>query len=339
MWYKEATKILFLLPAEFAHRLVFRLLGLGKALGLIKPRIPKNCLAPIEIAGLVFPNRVGLAAGLDKNAEFAEYWSHFGFGFAEIGTVTPLPQRGNPKPRLFRLKKERAIINRMGFNNAGLETVSRKLQKRKRNGCLIGGNIGKNKQTPNQEAQNDYLKGLESLHPYVDYFTINVSSPNTPELRDLQAPQALRRLLLPLMELNQALEPRRPLFVKLDPDMSFEQLDEVLQVLMELKIDGVIATNTSSHRSSNMSQRAISTQGGISGAPIFKRALERVQFIQHKTKGELPIIACGGIDSLKKAQLMRQAGASLVQVYTGFIYQGPDLIQKLAKGLDTFVPQ
>ncbi len=338
MWYRGVTKLLFLLPAEFTHRLVFRLLFVGKALGFIKYRIPKHCLAPVEIAGLQFPNRVGLAAGMDKNAELAEYWSHFGFGFAEIGTVTPLPQTGNPKPRLFRLKKEKALINRMGFNNAGIEKVARKLQKRKRKGCLIGGNIGKNKQTPNEHAQNDYLKGLQTLHPYVDYFTINVSSPNTPELRALQAPKALRELLLPLVKLNRELEPQRPLFVKLDPDMSFEQLEAVLQVLMELKIDGVIATNTSSLRSSNSSKKAMKIQGGLSGVPLFNRALERVQFIHQKTNGKLPIIACGGIDSFKKARVMRQAGASLIQVYTGFVYKGPSLIQKLAKGLGNFAP-
>lgn len=339
MWYKGATRFLFLFPAELAHRLVFFFLSMGKGLGLLKDRIPKKYVTPVEIAGLVFPNRVGLAAGMDKNASIAEHWSHFGFGFAEMGTVTPLPQYGNPKPRLFRLPKEQALINRMGFNNAGLDCMVAKLQKRKRNGCLIGGNLGKNKQTPNQEAFRDYSKGLKKLHPYVDYFTVNVSSPNTPELRALQEPQALRSLLLPLVELNQSFQPKRPLFVKLDPDMSLDQLKEVLQVLLDLKIDGVIATNTSSLRSSNASKKARKIQGGISGVPIFRRALERVQFIHQQTNGELPIIACGGIDSFKKARVMRQAGASLVQVYTGFVYNGPSLIQKLAKGLGNFKPQ
>ncbi len=338
MWYRGATRLLFLLPAEFAHRLVFFLLSAGKALGLIKPWIPKSLLAPVKIAGLCFPNRVGLAAGMDKNADLCEYWSHFGFGFAEMGTVTPLPQSGNPKPRLFRLKKEKALINRMGFNNAGLEKMAQKLKNRKRKGCLIGGNIGKNKQTPNQDAQSDYLKGLQTLHPYVDYFTVNVSSPNTPELRALQNPETLRHLLLPLLKLNEELQPKRPLFVKVDPDMPLEQLGEVLNVLMELKIDGIIASNTSSLRSSNSSKKAMRVQGGLSGGPLFNRALERVQFIHQKTKGELPIIACGGIDSYKKARIMCKAGASLVQVYTGFVYQGPNLIQKLAKGLGNFVP-
>jgi dihydroorotate dehydrogenase len=292
---------------------------------------------PVELMGLRFPNRVGLAAGFDKNAQFYLQLRHLGFGFVEVGTVTPLPQPGNPQPRLFRLPKDQALINRMGFNNDGLEGVVARLKKRPKN-LIVGGNIGKNKITPNEDAVNDYLKCMDALHDLVDYFTVNVSSPNTPGLRELQEKEPLMNLLRMVRDRNAELPAPKPILLKIAPDMEDSQLDDIADIVLKLKLDGVIATNTTIDRSGLQTDakklEAIGT-GGLSGLPVKEKSTHVVRYLSKKAKGRFIIVASGGIFTPGDAQEKIDAGADLVQVYTGFIYEGPGMIRKIAEQLSS----
>lgn len=285
-----------------------------------------------EVFGLKFKNPVGLAAGFDKDAKLFNELSDFGFGFIEIGTLTPKPQDGNPKKRLFRLKSDSAIINRMGFNNGGVEAAILRLKKNK--GILIGGNIGKNKITPNENATDDYVICFEALYDYVDYFVVNVSSPNTPNLRELQEKEPLTKLLQTLQDLNDqkavtlSLSNGKPILLKIAPDLTNEQLLDIIAIVNETKIAGVIATNTTISRDGLTSENKVET-GGLSGKPLTKRSTEVIRFLSEKSNKSFPIIGVGGIHTADDAIEKLNAGASLVQLYTGFIYEGPQLIKEI----------
>lgn len=283
-----------------------------------------------EVFGLKFKNPVGLAAGFDKNAVLYKELSNFGFGFIEIGTITPKAQDGNPKKRLFRLKEDSAIINRMGFNNGGVEEAVLRLKKNK--GVLIGGNIGKNKVTPNEEATSDYEICFEALFDYVDYFVVNVSSPNTPNLRALQDKEPLTELLQTLQNKNWAKPKQKPILLKIAPDLTDEQLLDIIDIVNETKIAGVIATNTTLSRGGLVSENKIET-GGLSGKPLTKRSTEVIRFLAEKSNQSFPIIGVGGIHSADDALEKLAAGASLVQLYTGFIYEGPALVKAINKAV------
>ena len=288
-----------------------------------------------NLFGLTFKNPVGLAAGFDKNANMYNELAQCGFGFIEIGTVTPLAQPGNDKPRLFRLKKDKAIINRMGFNNDGVDAAVLNLKKRKTN-VLIGGNIGKNKITDNENAVDDYVKAFEGLHDHVDYFVVNVSSPNTPNLRALQEKEPLMALLSELKSRNKKKIVQRPILLKIAPDLSTEQLDDIIEIVLETEIDGVIATNTTIQREGLLeSKKALEEigAGGLSGKPLTKHSTEVIRYLHTHSKGKFPIIGVGGIHSPEDAIEKLEAGASLVQLYTGFIYEGPGLIKRINKAL------
>lgn len=289
-----------------------------------------------ELFGLTFKNPVGLAAGFDKNATFFNNLFYCGFGFIEIGTLTPVGQPGNDKPRLFRLKKDSAIINRMGFNNDGVEIAVEQLKKRKHKGLIIGGNIGKNKLTPNESAVEDYLKAFNSLFDYVDYFVVNVSSPNTPNLRDLQEKEPLTNLLLKLQERNNSLPKRKPILLKIAPDLSHSQLDDIIDIVAITKIDGVIATNTTIDRSNLCTPTKELEQvgaGGLSGIPLKNRSTEVIRYLSLKSNKAFPIIGVGGIHSEADALEKLEAGADLLQLYTGFIYEGPGLVKRINKAV------
>ena len=283
-----------------------------------------------EVFGLKFKNPVGLAAGLDKDAKIYNELDNFGFGFIEIGTITPKPQIGNPKKRLFRLKEDAGIINRMGFNNSGVEVAVQRLKKNK--GVLIGGNIGKNKDTPNENAVEDYKICFHALYDYVDYFVVNVSSPNTPNLRELQDKEPLTQLLRTLQTLNQQKNQSKPILLKIAPDLTDEQLLDIIDIVSETKIAGVIATNTTISRDGLQSENKKET-GGLSGQPLKHRSTEVIRFLHEKSHGAFPIIGVGGIHSAEDAMEKLNAGASLVQIYTGFIYEGPKLIKAINKAL------
>lgn len=283
-----------------------------------------------EVFGLKFKNPVGLAAGFDKDAKLYQELSNFGFGFIEIGTLTPKPQEGNPKKRLFRLKKEAAIINRMGFNNGGVQEAVGRLKKNK--GVLIGGNIGKNKLTPNENATSDYEICFETLYDYVDYFVVNVSSPNTPNLRELQDKEPLTKLLTTLQNQNLKKGKPKPILLKIAPDLTNEQLVDIIDIIKETKIAGVIATNTTISREGLVSDNKIET-GGLSGKPLTNRSTEVIRFLSEKSNKAFPIIGVGGIHSAQDAIDKLEAGASLIQLYTGFIYEGPALVKAINKKL------
>jgi len=285
--------------------------------------------------GLHFKNRVGLAAGFDKDARFIKELSCLGFGFVEIGTVTPKPQGGNPKPRLFRLKKDHSLINRMGFNNQGVTKVVERLRKRNKD-LIIGGNIGKNKTTPNDEAVRDYELCFNALFDVVDYFVINVSSPNTPGLRELQEKEPLKRILGAIQERNQEKSVPKPLLVKISPDLTQPQLDDIVEIVQELELDGVIATNTTIYRENLDSDPEMIEKigpGGLSGKVIGDRSNQVIKYINSRSGGTIPIIGVGGIFSAEDVQEKLEAGACLVQVYTGFIYEGPCMVKKILKQL------
>ena len=284
----------------------------------------------VRIHDLEFENPIGLAAGFDKDAKLFDELSCFGFGFVEVGTVTPKPQDGNPKPRLFRLTKDKGIINRMGFNNGGVEAMVKRLKKRKTK-VIIGGNIGKNKITPNEDAIKDYEICFEALYDYVDYFVVNVSSPNTPGLRSLQEKGPLLKILNRLMELNKAKPKIKAVFLKIAPDLEWSQIDEVIEVVQESEIHGLIATNTTIDRKQLQTSPKLVQDigsGGLSGGPLTNRATEVIRYISKKTEGKLTIIGVGGIMSAQDAIDKLNAGASLVQLYSGFIYEGPALVKK-----------
>jgi dihydroorotate dehydrogenase len=289
-----------------------------------------------EVFGLKFKNPVGLAAGFDKDAKLFNELSDFGFGFIEIGTLTPKPQDGNPKKRLFRLKSDSAIINRMGFNNGGVEAAILRLKQNK--SVLIGGNIGKNKVTPNENATDDYVICFEALYNYVDYFVVNVSSPNTPNLRELQEKEPLTNLLQTLQDLNDqkaitlSLSNGKPILLKIAPDLTNDQLLDIIDIVNETKIAGVIATNTTISRDGLTSENKVEV-GGLSGKPLTKRSTEVIRFLSVKSNKSFPIIGVGGIHTADDAIEKLNAGASLVQLYTGFIYEGPQLIKDINKKL------
>lgn len=339
MIYAIVKALLFRLNAEDAHHITTsffnKLIAVPFIGGLIKRTFAfEHEKLKTEFCGLTFKNPVGLAAGFDKDGKYIESMSSLGFGFLEIGTVTPKPQVGNPKPRLFRLIEDRAIINRMGFNNEGLDVLVERLKKVKRSDTLIGGNIGKNKDTPNEQAHIDYSICFKKLYSYVDYFVVNLSSPNTPGLRSLQEKGPLRKILTPLVNFKKEQNVKRPILLKISPNLTFEALDDVIEIVQELKIDGIIATNTTIERNQLQAKSEIIKEigpGGLSGAPLTNRATEIIKAISEKTNGSLPIIGVGGIYSAQTALDKMKAGASLIQIYTGFIYEGPFLVKKIKK--------
>jgi dihydroorotate dehydrogenase len=327
-------KIFFLFSPEKAHYLLFILLKLPFVSIFLKliykydhPSLQR------QLFGLTFPNPVGLAAGFDKNGEVVDYLSNLGFGFIEIGTVTPRPQPGNPKPRLFRLPKDQALINRMGFNNEGVEKVAIRLG-RKKSKVLIGGNIGKNKDTPNPEAIHDYETCFKALYDMVDYFVVNVSSPNTPGLRELQEKEPLRKLLSRLKSLNNSMPGQKPILLKIAPDLSDAQLDDIIRIIKETGIEGVIAANTTVNRENLTTPKTEIGQigeGGLSGKPLRDSSIEVIRYLFEKSQGSFPIVGVGGIHSPEDAIKKLRAGASLVQIYTGMIYEGPALVKNVKK--------
>ncbi|MEM8928168.1 MAG: quinone-dependent dihydroorotate dehydrogenase [Bacteroidota bacterium] len=333
--------LLFLLNAETAHHFSFSSIRLLSGLGFSNifrklftaddPKLER------EVFGLTFKNPVGLAAGFDKDAKLHNELSDFGFGFIEIGTLTPKPQPGNPKKRLFRLLDDTAIINRMGFNNEGVFDAVERLKKEQR--VLIGGNIGKNKVTPNIEAVKDYLICFDALFEYVDYFVVNVSSPNTPGLRELQDKKPLTDILKKLKRENKKLAEKydgkeKPILLKIAPDLTNDQLLDIISIVKSSKIDGVIATNTTIERKGLKSHLTlVEEKGGLSGKPLAKRSTEVIRFLSEKSKKAFPIIGVGGIHSAEDALEKLEAGASLIQLYTGFIYEGPSLIKRINKAI------
>ena len=399
--YKLIRECLFLFDPEKVHYFSMNSLRLLCRFSFIKKIIsrlfsPATALLERKFLGINFKNPVGLGAGFDKNAQYLNELEALGFGFVEIGTVTPKPQAGNDKPRLFRLPKDKALINRMGFNNDGVEVIAERLRRWSMvngewsmvNGqssiqepaavdahllgstqharLIIGGNIGKNKITPNEDAWKDYAICFTALHPYVDYFVVNVSSPNTPGLRELQEKESLRKILTNLQALNSSLvngessmdkpsnlksdspltidhspltvPPSRskPILLKIAPDLTKEQIDDVIDLAMEIKLDGLVATNTTISRDDLVTTADEVTNmgaGGLSGLPVQKRSTGMVEYIHQKTNGQIPIIASGGIFTAADAKEKLQAGASLVQVWTGFVYEGPAIVKNICKGL------
>jgi dihydroorotate dehydrogenase len=338
--YKVFKFFIFLFKPERAHHISFWLLKQLLRFKLVERIFKRNFLIEDNalkrnVFGVEFPNPVGLAAGLDKNASMYKEMSSCGFGFIEIGTVTPKPQSGNEKPRLFRLKKDQAVINRMGFNNDGVDAVVERLKNRPKN-IIIGGNIGKNKTTPNEKAIDDYMICFDALHPYVDYFVVNVSSPNTPNLRDLQEKEPLKSLLSALMLKNKKEGINKPILLKIAPDLTDYQLNDIIEIVQETGISGVIATNTTISReelSTDVSEIEKIGMGGLSGKPLSKRSTEVIKYLNDKSNGAFPIIGVGGIHSEIDALEKIAAGASLIQLYTGFIYEGPDLIKRINQAI------
>ena len=330
--YKSIIRpILFKFDPEEVHYSTFSLLkNFPFVAKLFLPKPIEDKRLEREVFGLKFKNPVGLAAGFDKDAKMFEELSDLGFGFVEIGTLTPKAQDGNPKKRLFRLKEDSAIINRMGFNNGGVDAAVERLKKNKN--VLIGGNIGKNKNTSNEEAVNDYIICFEKLFDHVDYFVVNVSSPNTPNLRELQDKEPLTKLLGTLQELNLKKKNPKPILLKIAPDLTDSQLLDIIDIVKDTKIAGVIATNTTLSRENLISENKIET-GGLSGKPLTKRSTEVIRFLSEKSGKAFPIIGVGGIHTAEDALEKLEAGASLVQLYTGFIYEGPQLINDINKAL------
>lgn len=298
---------------------------------------------PRIVAGLSFKNPIGLGAGFDKNAKYLNELSLLGFGFVEIGTVTPLPQAGNEGSRLFRLPKDKALINRMGFNNDGATVIAERLKQWRtkahtgnREAVIIGGNIGKNKSTPNENAWQDYEICFNKLHAHVDYFVVNVSSPNTPGLRELQEKDSLKNILTRLQAQNLKFNVQRPIFLKISPDLSFSQLDEIIDLLEEINLEGIIISNTTVERSGLQTDSKILDRigsGGLSGKPLKGRSDEVLKYVSSKSNRRLMIIASGGIFTAEDAKSKFDAGADLVQVWTGFIYEGPSIVKNISKGL------
>ncbi len=339
--YKLLRTFLFQFDPEAVHRFSMRWLKLICSVGAIKKILSRKFAAPVNqkytLFDIQFPNRIGLGAGFDKNASYLNELETLGFGCVEIGTVTPLAQPGNNQPRLFRLPKDKALINRMGFNNEGVTTVAERLKKWKerKSSMVIGGNIGKNKITPNENAWKDYEICFKTLHSLVDYFVVNVSSPNTPGLRELQEKESLRKILTNLQHLNTTFSHPKPILLKIAPDLTSTQIDDVIDLAMEINLDGLVATNTTISREdlSDESQHTAKETGGLSGMPLRKKSTEIVQYIHKKTNGKIPVIASGGIFTGKDAKEKLNAGASLLQIWTGFIYEGPCIVKKICKEL------
>lgn len=339
MIYKSFIKpLLFTFPAEKAHHLTTSLFSTLLAIPLLSSLVRKSFSyedpsLEKEVFGIKFPNPVGLAAGFDKDGKYYRSMSALGFGFIEIGTVTPVGQDGNPQPRLFRLPEDKGLINRMGFNNEGVEAMAERLEKYGKQGVIIGGNIGKNKLTPNEEAYKDYELCFEKLYPLVDYFVVNVSSPNTPGLRALQAKEPLTKLLQHLMKLRAAHSKKIPVLLKIAPDLGKEEIDDVLDIVKEVGLDGLIATNTTINRNGlSTSDDKIQKigNGGLSGEPLRQRSLEVISYLRSQNP-TLPIIGVGGISQPEHALRMLEAGADLVQIYSGLVYSGPSLIKNTKK--------
>ncbi len=330
--------LLFLMPAERAHKFTLTLLKISLRIPIFGALL-KRTYSPgkrakgIERMGLKFKNRVGLAAGFDKDGKAFRDLASLGFGFVEIGTVTPEPQIGNPTPRLFRLPKDQAVINRMGFNNEGAKALWGRLVKGRPKNLILGGNIGKNKTTPNENAVEDYLRCMTTLHSLVDYFTVNMSSPNTPNLRELQDKEPLRIILQTLVDFNQSTPHPKPILLKIAPDLSEGQLDDIAEIVKELNLAGVVATNTTISREGLRTPEKVVTSignGGLSGAPLKKVSPHIVAHMRKKLGKDFTIIGVGGIMTAGDAQRMFEAGADLVQIYTGLIYRGPSLISEIA---------
>lgn len=340
--YQFIRPVLFWFPPERIHHLT---MGLLTAVLKIPPiaswirnryRISHSRLEK-TVFGIVFPNPVGLAAGFDKNGTYIREMEALGFGFTEIGTVTPRPQPGNPLPRLFRLPADHGLINRMGFNNEGVAAMAERLRNLpKERNIIVGGNIGKNKDTPNDQAHLDYAACFEALYPYVDYFVVNVSSPNTPGLRELQEKEPLLQLLQHLKQLNHRQPSPKPLLLKIAPDLTDSQLDDILEIAKTTALDGIIATNTTIHRDGlKTTADTLETigQGGMSGAPLRHRATEVIRYLHQKSGGNLTILGVGGIESPEDALEKLAAGATLVQIYTGLVYRGPGLSRDINTAL------
>lgn len=336
--------VLFQLDPEKAHYLTLSLFKTALAIpgyGLLHDAmyVPANTKWKRTIAGLSFKNPVGLAAGFDKNAEYIPLIAHLGFGFIEVGTITPRPQAGNAKPRLFRLPADNALINRMGFNNDGVDVMVKNLQSKKtiqareKYQLIIGGNIGKNKDTPNADAWKDYVICLEKLHPYVDYFVVNVSSPNTPGLRELQEKEPLQHILTELQNKNQQ-NGAKPVFLKIAPDITDSQLQDIVEIVKATQLTGLIISNTTISRDGLQSQKEITEQtGGLSGRPLLQRSNEVLWYARRIAGNDIVLIGAGGILNEDDAQMKFDRGASLVQIYTGLIYAGPALVKNILKGL------
>jgi len=343
--YHLIRSFLFWFDPEKVHYFSMNMLKLGCRLGFVKNLVrssfkPSNH-HPKLVFDLNFSNPVGLGAGFDKNALYLTELEALGFGAVEIGTVTPLAQAGNDKPRLFRLPKDKALINRMGFNNDGMQLIAERLKQwnsvHTDSKLIIGGNIGKNKATPNEEAWQDYLKCFKVLHPYVHYFVVNVSSPNTPGLRALQEKDSLKKILTTLQEEQSAYTHKKPLLLKIAPDLNKEQIDDVIELALEIKLDGLVACNTTLDRSGLSRGSSVTAEqigaGGLSGLPARSRSTEIVQYIHQKSGGKFPIIASGGIFTASDAKEKLEAGASLLQVWTGFIYEGPAIVKNICNSL------
>lgn len=334
MLYALVRRLLFLLPPETAHHVTLRLLAVANRLGLLRLVVPRVPAAPVRAFGLDFPNPVGLAAGLDKNGEYIDALAALGFGFIEVGTVTPRPQAGNPQPRLFRLPAAQAVINRMGFNNDGVEALVANVRRSRFRGVL-GINIGKNKDTPNERALDDYVTCLQRVYPLASYVTVNISSPNTPGLRSLQHGEPLRELVDGLCEERDRLAAqhgrRVPLLVKIAPDLRAEELADTARVLRRSAVDGVIATNTTLSRDGVTGLPNADETGGLSGAPLTNRSTQVLADLVRLLEGSKPVIGVGGICTGADAAAKHRAGAQLVQVYTGFLYRGPALLADVAR--------
>ncbi len=339
--YKAIVRpLLFLFKPETAHHLTTALLKLFYKLPGAKALLHRffhyeDPSLARTVLGLRFPNPIGLAAGFDKNARLVDEMAALGFGFVEIGTLTPEPQKGNPTPRLFRLREDKSLVNRMGFNNEGVAAAVARLRKRK-SAIVVGGNIGKNKITPNEKAIDDYEACFHALYEVVDYFTVNVSSPNTPDLRALQEKEPLKHLLLHLKNLNQQKPKPKPIVLKIAPDLNNHQLDDIIDICLEIGIDGIIATNTTIEREGLKTQKEKIKEigaGGLSGRAIRKRSTEVIRYLHQKSGGHLPIIGVGGIFTPQDALEKLEAGASLLQVYTGYIYEGPSMLKKINMAL------
>ncbi|MBS4057219.1 MAG: quinone-dependent dihydroorotate dehydrogenase [Bacteroidales bacterium] len=337
--YKAVIRpVLFLFAPEKVHHMVVAALKIGLAFPGVKSLLAHFTQVNDDrlkrtLFGLSFDHPVGVAAGFDKNAEVFNELANLGFSHIEIGTVTPNAQPGNPKPRLFRLKKEQGLINRMGFNNKGLQSAVANLKTRKTK-AIIGGNIGKNTLTPNASAVDDYVANFEGLFDHVDYFVVNVSCPNITDLRELQDQESLTHILLKLQEINNSKPARKPVLLKVSPDLNEQQLDEVIEVVKQTKIDGVVATNTSITRHTIAKEQSLAQQigkGGLSGLPLRDRSTEVIRYLARKSNKAFPIIGVGGIMSAEDAIEKINAGADLVQVYTGFIYSGPFLAKRINK--------
>jgi len=337
MLYQLMRKIMFQLDAEKAHHLGLKGLNLLDMTGLSSLLYPTPPATPVHVMGIKFPNAVGLAAGLDKNGDYIEALASIGFGSVEIGTVTPRPQDGNPKPRLFRLPEAEGIINRMGFNNLGVDHLIEQV-KIAQSDAIIGINIGKNFDTPVENAVDDYLIGLNKVYAYADYVTINISSPNTPGLRTLQFGESLNELLRALKEEQATLHKKHdryvPMAVKVAPDLETNEVEELAQAFTNFKIDGIIVSNTTMSRDGVNGLPFSDEAGGLSGRPVFEKSTEIVRQFKQLLPENLPIIAAGGIMSGDDALKKLDAGASLVQIYSGFIYQGPELVQEIIKSIE-----